>query len=388
MRTLTPKQIKALLPGRHYLGDGLCLIKQPNGKVRFIFRYTSPLTRRPNETSIGPYPAVPYPAARAEVSRLRALLAKGTDPVANKREQRAVGITFAEACQGWIVLRQDRWRSTRVVKNLLVRHGKPLAGIPVSQITPQMVLSALAVLLERHPEQARRALAMWSRVFDYAKAMGMRTGDNPAAWRANMEYMVQERPGDDKHYPSMPFKRVPDFMKRLHLRQMKGVSAIALEFQIITVTRPGETRGARWSEFDLVNRIWTLPPDRTKQGRQHRIPLSERCMQILSLQSEHAATTFAFVTNAFIFSGHNRVALAEKNMRDILRNMRESVTNTHGFRSSFRDWAASMHPRDRDLAELSLGHSIKGKTEAAYWRDDGLEQRRPIMNAWSEFCSE
>jgi integrase len=399
MRALTVRQIKTLTPGRHYLGDGLCLIKQPEpqpgsngqGKCRWIFRYTSLQTRRPTETSIGPYPAFTYPQARAEVTRLRALLVKDIDPVAHKREQRANGVTFAEASEGWIAKRQDRWRSTRNVKILLTQHGKPLAGIPVSQITPPMVQNALADLWEHHPEQARRALSMWARVFDYAKAMGMRSGDNPCAWRANMEYVFPGRPkNNEKHYSSLPFKSVPEFIRRLRVRQRKGTSAVALEFQILTATRPGETRGAVWSEFDLINRIWVIPPERTKQGRQHRVPLSERCMQLLALQNEYR-------TGEFVFTGYNHTALDEKATRVLLRSMEMSVT-AHGFRSSFRNWSSNaripsgpngeLERIPRELAELCLAHLVKGKTEGAYWTEDGLDQRRGVMDSWAAFCSE
>ncbi len=329
------------------------------------------------------------------MERMRQLLAKDTDPHDDRRQQEANTTTFAEAAEGWINKRKSKWRSQRHVR-ILLKNFKSIANKPVSQITKQMIVNTLEDLWERHPEQARRALTMSARVFDYAKAHDMRTGDNPAEWRGLMENIFPDRDKDnEKHYPSLSFKGMPEFIRRLRLRQMRGTSAVALEFQILTATRPGETRGAIWSEFDLINRVWVLPPKRTKQKRQHRVPLSKRCMELLALQNEYSS---ALNPDGFVFQGYNRTALDQKATRILLKNMGIPVT-AHGFRSSFRNWAGagtriSFDPNNpeqleripRELAELCLAHLVKGKTEAAYWRDDGLEERRSIMNAWAEYC--
>jgi integrase len=268
--------------------------------------------------------------------------------------------------------------------------------MPVRMIDQRMIVDALADLNKRHPEQARRALRVWAQVLDYAKAMGMREGDNPAAWRGNMEHIFPDRPKNhNKHHASMPFKDVPEFVQRLRLRQVKGTSAAALEFQILCASRPGEVLSMKWSEVDLVNRIWTLPPERTKQNRQHRVPFSERCTEILALQNEYRkGQPFALLSDDFVFQGYKGEALDDKSLRELLKRMDLPVHVTpHGFRSSFRNWAQRTHfnnpriDRDRrDLAELSLGHSIKGKVEEAYWTEDALDERRPIMDAWSTYC--
>jgi integrase len=389
MRALTARQAKAAQSGRHYLGDGLCFIVSPDGTRRkFIFRYTSPLTHKPNETLIGYYPAVSYHDARAEVARMRALLAKGIDPVQAKREQRIAGTTFKQVWEEWKQSRKGRWRSDRNINVLLEKHGKPLAGVPVSAITPALVRDALKDLFEKHPEQGHRALNVFARVLDYAKVMGYRTGDNPASWKANMEFVFPSRPKSDRHYPSLNFKFMPEFIRRLHIHPYQGASISALEFLVLTACRPGEVIGMLWSELDLINAIWKIPPHRTKQNRVHRVPFGQRCMDILQLRNEYRI-------NDFVFTGYNHTALDPKALRMQLRSMGLAIT-PHGFRSSFREWAAqariSSGPNGeleripRELAELCLGHTVKGKVEGAYWRSDELAQRRIIMDHWADYC--
>jgi integrase len=373
----TTREISVLPPGRVYYGEGLVLIVTPTSR-RWAFRYTSPITHRVTETSVGPWPEINYTFARHEVALMQVQVAKGEDPVLAKRQQRSAGTTFAQACEEWIKQHRFKWRSLRHHNALIGKHGKPLAEMPIRMITTPMIVDALRDLWKVHPEQAHRAVRMWARVFDYAKSMGYRTGDNPALWRGNIENIFHLPKNHDKHYPSLPFKELPEFMTRLRFREVKGHSATMLEFQILTASRPGETRGMRWSEVDLINRIWTIPPERTKQNREHRVPLSERCMEILALQNEYR-------TGDFVFTGYNRVALDQKSTGNLLRSMGVRVV-PHGFRRSFRNWCFHMRI-DRDLAELSLGHgAAKNKTEAAYLTEDGLEERRPLMDAWAEYC--
>jgi integrase len=382
MRAPSQRTILSTPPGRVYYGDGLCLKVTPTSR-NWIFRYTSPLTRRPNETTIGSAFAFTYDDARNEIMRMRQWLARGADPVQEKRKERAKGTTFAEACEGWINKHKSKWRSLRHINILIRKHAQPLADIPVRAITSPMIVEALSDLWQRHPEQAHRALSMWGRVFNYAKAMGYRDGDNPAMWSGNLENIFPGKPKNSrKHYPSLPFKHVPELMRRLHLRRAKGHSAAALEFQILCASRPSEVLNMRWSELDLINRIWTLPPERTKQNREHRVPFSVRCMEILSLQNEYR-------TNDFVFTGYNKNGEARplnpKALRDLLRAMNVPVT-PHGFRASFRNWGARAFPHSRDLLEMCLGHQIKREYEAAYWTHDEIEQRRPIMEAWASYC--
>jgi integrase len=308
---------------------------------------------------------------------MRALLAKGQDPVQAKREQRIAGITLKQVWEEWKQSRKGRWRSTRNIDVLVLKHLKPLLGLAVAAITPALVKTTLQTLFEQHPEQAHRALNLLTRVLDYAKVMGYRTGDNPAAWKANMEFVFQPRPKSDRHYPSLHYKHVPKFIHQLHTRRYQGASVSALEFLILTATRPGEVIGMLWSELDLINAIWKIPPHRTKQNRIHRVPFGQRCMDILQLRNEYRI-------NDFVFYGYNHTALDPKSLRMLLQEMGYPIT-PHGFRSSFRNWCSHIR-QDWDLAELNLGHTIGSKVTRAYLTDDALEERRKIMEKWAEFC--
>jgi integrase len=379
-------------PGKHvkrvYYGERLVLIVTPSSR-RWSYRYTSPITHRANETSIGPWPEYSYSSARQVAAQLAVMVAKGQDPVQEDRRKRAAGTTFAEACEGWIKQHRSKWRSTRHI-DTLIKHGNSLADVPIRMIDRPMVIKALSPLYEKHPEQVYRVASVWARVFNYAETMDMREGKNPCTWRGNLDNVFHRPSNGKKHHPSMPFKEVPDLVQRLRLR-IKSHSAAAMEFLILTASRASEVLGMKWSEIDLINRVWILPPERTKQNRQHRVPLSERCMEILAVQNEYR-------TGDFVFTGYKGEALDDKSLRELLKRMDLPIHVTpHGFRASFRNWAARAHINGehidrflvvvrRSLAEMCLGHLVKGKVEAAYWTDDALEDRRPIMDEWAEYC--
>jgi integrase len=341
-----------------------------------MFRYKKPTTGKYTETAIGSAYSFSAAEANNEMMRMRQWLDQGKDPVQEKRKQRAKGTTFAEAGEGWVNKNKSRWRSTRQFETSLGKHARPIAQLQVRLIDTPMVVKALSKLWGEHPEQGYRTSTVWARVFDYAKVMGMREGDNPAAWRGNLE-QIFHRPKNHDHYTSMPFKDVPDLMSRLRLR-VKGTSALLLQFQILTATRPGEPRGMLWSEVDLINRIWTLPPERTKQNREHRVPLSEGCMRILALQNEYR-------TCDFVFPGHDGGPLNPTAVDTLLRKMDVRVA-PHGFRASFRSWAAENNI-DFTLAEMCLAHSVGTATVRSYLHTDLLDKRREIMDAWAIYCS-
>jgi integrase len=263
-----------------------------------------------------------------------------------------------------------------------------LADVAVNKIDKSMIVDTFSGLYKDHPAQALRALRMCKKVLDYAEAKDMRSGPNPARWRDNLEHIFPEPKIDSERYPHLPFQEVPELISRLRLRE--GNSARALEFEALTASRPGEAREMPWSEVDWENRIWSLPKERTKQDRPHRVPLSDRCMEILvlqkKLQNEYGITT------DYVFTGYRGEGLSEKSMREQLKRMDLPVhVVPSGFRKSFRNWAARARINgervDRDLAELSIGHKVKGKVEEAYWTEDAIDERRPIMQAWAEFIS-
>jgi integrase len=390
---LTVRQINALTPGdRIHLGDNLSLAMKPNRKCKWIFRYTRPKgvvvkncrskkNNRMNETTIGPYPAFSYSEARAEAVRLRGLVAKGIDPVAQKREQRAAQTTFGEVADGWIENNQGSW-SDSMKRNVNLRiktHGKVLLNKAISSIDTDTVEAAIKPLWAKAPKQARGTLRIWAKVFGYAKQKKL-ISDNPAAWKDNLEHVFPKlSKKDKKNFASMPYAELPDFVRRLRIRQSRGVSAACLEFCILTATRSGETMGAQWSEFDLENKTWSIPAERMKVKGAHRVPLNERCMEILSRQREYR-------TSEYVFSGYNRAQLDEKAMRVLLRTMGVRVT-VHGFRATFKSWATEQTDYAWELIELCLSHKVGTVVARAYLRGDALEKRRPLMEEWALYCA-
>jgi integrase len=242
-----------------------------------------------------------------------------------------------------------------------------------------MVDAALAKLRERHPIQARRALRTFQRVFDYAKAKGLSSGDNPAAWRGMFEYRWPRSPNNNQHYASMPYAEVPEFMKRLRARQVRGASFVALEFLILNAARTSEVLGAQWAEIDFANRVWIIPAHRMKARREHRVPLSDRSMALLALQREYARG------DQFIFTGYDHEEMDPKNLRWVMYSM-DIPSTVHGFRSSFRDWAAEQTDFDFYVVEGCLAHTIGSAVTRAYLRTDSIDKRRIVMNRWADYC--
>jgi integrase len=323
--------------------------------------------------------------ARAKALALQKQIAQGICPITAKRTARSVNHdlqTFGQCCEQWLKTHEPGWRSNSQLRNskvLLFGHGKPLLNVPVSGITPDQIQSTLTKLWAKHPNQARRALGVFARVLDFARAKGMRTGDNPASWRGMQEYRFpRSKKTDGAHYAAMTYCQVPEFVRALVAKQRCGVSAIALEFLILTACRTGEALAMRWDEVDWDQKLWTLGADRTKQGRPHQVPLSDRAVALLQARREKTSSPY-------VFTGHRHQHLSHKSMLHIMRRMGVKET-AHGFRSSFRDWCGDTTEFAREHVELCLGHAVGNATERAYRRSDALEKRRAIMQAWSEYC--
>jgi integrase len=381
----TVREIELAGPGRHRdeKTTGLYLYVSPKGVRRWILRYTRPNKGGVTETSLGGYPVVTLNQARAEVLKKQRLIAGGVDPVQARREHRAAQTTFAEAAQGWIDTHKVSWRSESQMRNatlLLHRHGAPLSGQPVAEISENQIQSALTELWSRAPAQARRTLAMWERVLDYARAKGLRTGDNPASWRGMHEYRFPRRRTTDKrHFAAMAYAQLPEFIQRLRHRQARSTGAVALEFLILTAARMGEVRNMQWSEIDWEQSLWTIPANRTKAMREHRVPLSDRAMQLVAHRRQYP------IDSPYVFTGYSEGPLGDKAMSCVLSNMGVRET-THGFRSTFRDWAGDKTDFARETIEECLSHVVGNGVERAYRRQDGLDKRRAVMNAWAAYC--
>jgi integrase len=376
-------------PGRHSTDiPGLYLHVTPRRHRRWVFRYSRPHGAGVTEHSLGPATLANFPAVQLKVVQLRALLAQGTDPVTHNRSQQRVNITFAEACSRYLDHNRGVWSASQQRNaHLLLRvHGRDLATTPVPAITEEMVYLALKPLWEGTPKQkgtpkqARRALNMWKCVLDFA---GRRGADNPATWKGNMQYKFRRSPREARnHYAAMPVHQVPLFVAVLQPEQVRSTGAVALEFCILTATRSSETLNAEWSEFDLENRVWVIPAERMKKTkREHRVPLSNRVMELLKRQLNYRVNN-----NPFVFTGYLKTKpLAAKSMVPYLRDMGATET-VHGFRASFKTWATEQTQHPREIIELCLAHQFGNQVEQAYLRGDALDKRRVLMDEWEQFC--
>jgi integrase len=322
--------------------------------------------------------------AKTKAGGLRQQIANGVCPIRTQRQERVAHVTFKEAAKGWIETHKVSWKggdNSSQMKNatlLLYGHGAPLAQRRVAEITPDMIHAALKELWSRAPDQGRRTLNMWERVFDYAKAKGWRSGDNPCSWRGCFEYRLpRRRTTEREHHPALPYEQIPALMKEL--RQHRAVSALALEFTVLTCTRTSEALGATWTEIDWDKKLWTIPASRMKAGKEHVVPLSTRAIEILKYQQQHSQSEY-------VFTGSNKTRLRSRAMWNMLHEMGIKAS-VHGFRSTFRDWCGNQTDFPREHVEEALAHQVGSAVERAYRREAGLAKRRVIMEAWADYCS-
>jgi integrase len=262
-----------------------------------------------------------------------------------------------------------------------LRHdAAPLRRLPVDKITTDDVLSVLKPLWNAKPETASRLRGRIERVLDAAKAQGLRTAENPARWRGHLDQLLPRRQKlPHGHHAAMPYGNLPAFMSSLMARE--ATAARALEFAILTAARSGEALGARWDEFDLKDAIWTVPAGRMKGGREHRVPLAPRALEIA--QAMHEARI-----SDFVFPGQKPgKPLSAMTLTLVLRRMKVDGVTVHGFRSAFRDWAAECTHVSNEVCEAALAHAIENKVEAAYRRGDLFGKRRQLMDAWATYCA-
>lgn len=391
-------------PGRHADGGGLYLAVDASGARRwlFLFRWKAdpmqPGTGRLREMGLGPVRAVPLAAARDAAAKAREMVRAGVDPIAAKR--RAAGATeaptFGEVAEAHIATMAPAWRNAKHVDQwrmtLSVQRGhdgafldtgycKALRSKPVADVSTKDVLAALEPVWTEKNETASRVRGRVEAVLDAAKAKGLRSGENPARWKGHLALMLPKRQKLQRgHHAALPYAELPAFLKRLRL--VRGMSAFALEFAILTAARSGEVRGARWPEMDLDRGVWTVPADRMKAGREHRVPLSPRALEILELLAQIKGRA-----GDLVFPGQKRgAALSDMTMTALLRRLNVNAT-AHGFRSSFRDWAGDHTTFPREVAEAALAHAVGDATEAAYRRSDALEKRRALMAAWDQYLT-
>jgi integrase len=395
---LTDTEIKKTTKaGYHADGGGLYLAVSPRKRDSFsrswVCRYTAPDGRR-REMGLGSYPEVSLAAARRAAALQRDAARTGVDPIAAKRQAKreaqaatARAMTFRECAEAYITSNEARWRSDKHGKQwraTLKTYAYPVfSDLFVSEIDTALVTKALDPIWSKKPETARRLRGRVEAVLDWATVRGHRAGPNPARWRGHLDKALAIIPKSKRvqHLAALPFDEIGAFMSRL--RSMQGVAPAALELAILTACRTSEVTGAQWREIDLERAVWTIPADRMKAGRDHRIPLSKRAVQVLRAQLASRSTDPPPIS---VFPGTGRSGLSNMALLMTLRRMSRADITVHGFRSTFRDWAAERTNYSREVAEAALAHTIGDAVEEAYRRGDLFEKRRRLMQAWADYC--
>jgi integrase len=388
---------KAKGPAVLHDGGGLYLRVSASGSKSWVFRFQLDSKRR--DMGLGPYPDVSLAEARGKAADHRKQRHDGIDPLDAKEAQRqaqrlavAKGRTFRECATEFIEKNRAGWRNAKhrqQWENTLEAYVYPKLGdLPVSAIDTGFVAQVLDPIWATKPETASRVRGRIEAVLDSATVRGFRQGPNPAQWKGNLAHILPARARVQKvtHHAALPFDKMPEFLAAL--RQREGMAARAFEFTILTATRTGEVLGARWGEIDVTSKVWTVPAERMKAGREHRIPLSDAALAVLhKVRPLTLATDGKSDPSAPVFPGPRRaLPMSNMTMLMLLRRMRRGDLTAHGFRSTFSDWAAERTEFPREVVEMALAHTIESKVEAAYRRGDLFDKRRQLMDAWSRAC--
>lgn len=388
---LTALSVKNAGPGRHADGAGLHLLVKDSGARSWVYRFM--LSGKSRDVGLGPAGSggLSLSQARDRAAELRLKVKAGVDPLTERaaaeaeakaavQAAKAAGVTFKEMAETHIKANRDSWRNAKHQQqweNTLATYAHPVIGnLPVAEVDTPHILQILEPIWKEKAETASRLRGRIETVLDSAKARGYRTGENPARWRGHLAQILPQRTKLSRgHHKAMPYDAIPAFLKRL--REREAVAALALEFVILTASRTSEAIEATWAEIDLEKAVWSIPAARMKAGKEHRVPLSPRAVQILEGMQQ--------LGSAYIFPGTRSDSLSSMAMAMLLRRMKADVT-VHGFRSGFRDWAAECTGYSHEVAEMALAHTINSAVERAYRRGDLFDKRRQLMAEWAAFC--
>ncbi len=389
---LNALEVKRLeTPGYYCDGGGLYLQVSKSGSKSWVMRYT--LDAKPREMGLGSFNAFSLAEARARAKAQRKLLTDGIDPLETKRSDQltrrmaeANVITFDKAATAFITANSPAWRNAKHAdqwRNTISTYASPVIGaLPVSKIETAHVLRVLTPIWLEKTETAVRLRGRIEKILDWAKAQGYRSGDNPAAWRGHLDAGLLPSPSkvaDAGHHAALPWSEMGAFL--VALRAMQGSGARAMEVIILTATRTSEVLNAKWSEFDLDGKLWTIPKERMKAFKEHRVPLSDAVMAVLTKVKAESTG------GDYVFSGRKAgTPLTNMTCLQTLKRMGRTDITVHGFRSTFRDWVSEATSYPRDVAEMALAHAVEDKTEAAYRRGDLIEKRRALMSDWAVHC--
>lgn len=370
-------------------GGGLWLQVSPSGSKSWLFRFM--LQGRAREMGLGSCRVFSLNEAREKAAAQRKLLAAGVDPIeardaltAQERLQAAQATTFKQCAEAYIEANRAGWRNSKHAgqwESTLRMYAYPILGpLPVQAIDTGLVQKVLTPIWTKKTETAMRVRGRIEAILDWARVQGQRTGENPAAWRGHLDKLLPkpEKVRKVEHLAALPYVDLPEFLREL--RQQEGVGPRALEFSILTAARTGEVIGARPEEFNLESKLWTIPGERMKAGRDHRVPLSPRTVAIVTQMQKLGEGEYLFP------GGKAGKPLSNAAMSAVLKRMGRDDITVHGFRSTFRDWAAEQTNFPREVAEAALAHVLKDKTEAAYQRGDLFAKRQKLMEAWARYA--
>ena len=390
---LTPFTVKNAKAGRHADGGGLHLLVKETGARSWVYRFMLKGTSRDIGLGSAGSAGISLSTARDLASALRLKVKAGIDPLAERQREAAealvsaqaaqvAGITFKAVAEAYVAANEVSWRNDKhrqQWRNTLASYVYPVIGeLPVADISTAHVLKILEPIWRDKPETASRVRGRIETILDAAKARGYREGENPARWRGHIAQILPARSRLTRgHHKAMPYEAIPAFVGQIRARE--AMAALALEFVILTATRTSEVLRATWAEVDLDKAIWTIPATRMKAGKEHRVPLSPRAVEILE--------TVKPLGSEWLFPSDKGGRLSGMAMSMLLRRMKVDAT-VHGYRSGFRDWAAECTAYAHEVCEMALAHVIGNKSEAAYRRRDMFEKRRRLMEAWATYCGE
>jgi integrase len=385
-------------PGRYGDGGGLYLrvaeyILKDGRSARsknWLFRFER--HGRERQMGLGSINTLSLAEARAAARECRKALLEGRDPIEARRKSRhqaklesARSVTFRQCAESYIKAHSIGWKNAAHAAqwpSTLASYVYPIIGnLPVAAIDTALVLKCVEPIWTEKPETAGRVRGRIETILDWAKARDYRAGDNPARWRGHLQNLLPHRSKlqrTRKHHAALPYTDAPAFMAELRARN--DISSRALEFTVLTASRTSETIGAKWSEIDLAEKLWTVPAERIKGGRIHFVPLANRVVELLESLPRVEGCDFVFA------GGRNRNApLSNMAMLELMRGMRPGFV-PHGFRSTFRDWAGDRTNYQRETIETALAHAVEDETEAAYRRSTAVDKRRRLMTDWARYC--
>ncbi|MCP5346317.1 MAG: tyrosine-type recombinase/integrase [Pseudomonadales bacterium] len=386
---LTPRKVATAGPGKYEDGGGLRLVVSNHGAKKWVLRFTINGKRR--EMGLGSFPDVGLAEARDLATESRKLAKKGIDPIATRQIEQEQIPTFTTCAARFIRAHRRGWKNAKHARqwvSTLKTYARPVIGTKlVNTITTEDVLSILSPIWTTKTETAKRLQGRIENILDYAAAHKYCDPLNPARWRGHLDKLLPKpsRVKKVNHHPAMPHDDVPDFMAEL--AGNRSISSLALRFLILTATRTSEVLNAQWKEIDLDAGIWIIPAERMKTRREHRVPLSDKAMDILDALPR-------IDNNPHLFPGtRHGQPLSNMALLQLMRGMGYGVKGIrgnyvpHGFRSSFRDWSGEVSSFPRDVAEMALAHVIENKVEAAYRRGDLFTKRRQMMQEWAEYLA-